>query len=60
MMPGARELLRSNRSEHVERQENTVRIIAPEGMRLEGDGQGRGLSVRGEVAEAGILNAGAI
>lgn len=60
MTPGARELLRSNRSEHVERQENTVRIIAPEGMRLEGDGQGRGLSVRGEVAEAGILNAGAI
>lgn len=60
MTPGARELLRSNRSEHVERQENTVRIIAPEGMRLEGDGQGHGLSVRGEVAEAGILNAGAI
>lgn len=60
MTPGARELLRSNRSVHVERQENTVRIIAPEGMRLEGDGRGRGLSVRGEVAEAGILNAGAI
>lgn len=60
MTPGARELLRSSRSEQVIRQENTVRIIAPEGMRLEGDGQGRGLSVRGEVAEAGVLNAGAI
>ena len=38
----------------------TVRIIAPEGMRLEGEGQGRGLDVRGDVAEAGVLNAGAI
>lgn len=60
MTPGARELLRSSRSEQVIRQENTVRIIAPEGMRLEGEGQGRGLDVRGEVAEAGVLNAGAI
>ena len=60
MTPGARELLRSSRSEQVIRQENTVRIIAPEGMRLEGDGQGRGLDVRGDVAEAGVLNAGAI
>ena len=60
MTPGARELLRSSRSERVIRQENTVRIIAPEGMRLEGNGQGRGLDVRGDVAEAGVLNAGAI
>lgn len=55
-----RPLMRSSHSEQVIRQENTVRIIAPEGMRLEGEGQGRGLDVRGDVAEAGVLNAGAI
>ncbi|HJA78046.1 MAG TPA: hypothetical protein H9784_00525 [Candidatus Desulfovibrio intestinavium] len=60
MVPGAKSMMQLVRSERVIRQENTVRIIAPEGMRLEGDGRGRGLSVRGEVAEAGILNAGAI
>lgn len=55
-----RPLMQSSHSEQVIRQENTVRIIAPEGMRLEGEGQGRGLDVRGDVAEAGVLNAGAI
>lgn len=55
-----RPLMRSSHSEQVIRQENTVRIIAPEGMRLEGEGQGRDLDVRGDVAEAGVLNAGAI
>lgn len=55
-----RPLMQSSHSEQVIRQENTVRIIAPEGMRLEGEGQGRGLDVRGDVAVAGVLNAGAI
>ena len=58
MVPGAKSMMQLVRSERVIRQENTVRIIAPEGMRLEG--QGRGLDVRGDVAEAGVLNAGAI
>lgn len=60
MVPGAKSMMQLARSERVIRQENTVRIIAPEGMRLEGEGQGRGLDVRGDVAEAGVLNAGAI
>lgn len=60
MVPGAKSMMQLVRSERVIRQENTVRIIAPEGMRLEGEGQGRGLDVRGDVAEAGVLNAGAI
>lgn len=60
MVPGAKSMMQLARSERVIRQENTVRIIAPEGMRLEGEGQGRGLDVRGNVAEAGVLNAGAI
>lgn len=60
MVPGAKSMMQLVRSERVIRQENTVRIIAPEGMRLEGEGQGRGLDVRGNVAEAGVLNAGAI
>lgn len=60
MVPGAKSMMQLARSERVIRQENTVRIIAPEGMRLEGEGQGRGLGVRGDVAEAGVLNAGAI
>ncbi|WP_302261888.1 hypothetical protein [Desulfovibrio piger] len=60
MVPGAKSMMQLARSERVIRQENTVRIIAPEGMRLEGNGQGRGLDVRGDVAEAGVLNAGAI
>ena len=60
MVPGAKSMMQLVRSEQVIRQENTVRIIAPEGMRLEGEGQGRGLDVRGDVAEAGVLNAGAI
>ena len=57
---GGESMMQLARSERVIRQENTVRIIAPEGMRLEGEGQGRGLDVRGDVAEAGVLNAGAI
>lgn len=60
MVPGAKSMMQLARSERVIRQENTVRIIAPEGMRLEGEGQARGLEVRGDVAEAGVLNAGAI
>lgn len=60
MVPGAKSMMQLVRSERVIRQENTVRIIAPEGMRLEDEGQGRGLDVRGDVAEAGVLNAGAI
>lgn len=60
MVPGAKSMMQLARSERVIRQENTVRIIAPEGMRLEGEGQGRGLDVRGDVAEVGVLNAGAI
>ncbi|WP_304039572.1 hypothetical protein [Desulfovibrio piger] len=60
MVPGAKSMMQLVRSERIIRQENTVRIIAPEGMRLEGEGQGRGLDVRGDVAEAGVLNAGAI
>lgn len=60
MVPGAKSMMQLVRSKRVIRQENTVRIIAPEGMRLEGEGQGRGLDVRGDVAEAGVLNAGAI
>lgn len=60
MVPGAKSMMQLVRSERVIRQENTVRIIAPEGMRLEGEGQARGLEVRGNVAEAGVLNAGAI